>query len=119
MLEKVYQTWPLMGNNYFPNDVNINRINDFLDFDNHSLVQFYHRNLAYIITIYVFVLSYLILKNKIVHLYKPFFLLFLFLFIQIIIGIFTLLSGLKIVFASIIKYHVILVLSSIIYIFLQ
>ena len=53
-----------MGNNYFPNDVNINRINDFLDFDNHSLVQFYLRNLAYIITIYVFVLSYLILKKN-------------------------------------------------------
>ena len=111
---KVYQSWPLMGNNYFPNDVDINRINDFLDFDNHSLVQFYHRNLAYIITIYVFVLSYLILKNKIIHLYKPFFLLFLFLFIQIIIGIFTLLSGLKIVFASIHQISsVILVLSSI------
>ncbi len=61
---KVYQTWPLMGYNYFPNDVDIDKINDFFDFNNHSLVQFYHRNIAYIITIYVFILSYLILKKK-------------------------------------------------------
>ncbi len=111
---KVYQTWPLMGYNYFPNDVDINKINDFFDFNNHSLVQFYHRNVAYIITIYIFVLSYFIFKNKSVHLYKPFFLVFLFLSIQIVIGIFTLLSGLKIIFASVHQISgVILVLTSI------
>ena len=53
---KLYQTWPLMGHTYFPNDININVIN-LLDFNNHSLVQFYHRNLAYFISIYIILLS--------------------------------------------------------------
>ena len=53
---KIYQTWPLMGNSYFPNDT-ILVINNLLNFDNHSLVQFYHRNLAYFILIYVLFLT--------------------------------------------------------------
>ena len=57
---KIYQTWPMMGETYLPNDMKINTFYDFLDFDNHSLVQFYHRNTAYIISIYILFLSYLI-----------------------------------------------------------
>ena len=59
-----------MGNSYFPDDTRINNMKNFFDFDNQSLVQFYHRNLAYIITLYIFViLFYILKKNKI--LYKP------------------------------------------------
>ena len=49
---KIYQTWPMMGNTFFPNDTNLSIIN-LSDLNNHSIVQFYHRNLAYIIFIYV------------------------------------------------------------------
>ena len=45
---KIYQTWPLMGSNYIPDDFSISSKIEMLNFDNHSLVQFYHRNLAYI-----------------------------------------------------------------------
>ena len=97
---KIYQTWPLMDNNYFPSDFNINSLNNIFEFDNHSLVQFYHRNLAYFIIFYVIGLSIFILKNKISNLYKPLYILLIFLVLQIILGIYTLISGLNIFLAS-------------------
>ncbi len=97
---RLYQTWPLMNYSYFPDDVSITNFLSLFDFDNHSLVQFYHRNLAYIITIYILILCYMILKNKIKKLYKPLKLVIVFLFLQVILGIFTLISGLNIYIAS-------------------
>ncbi len=96
---KIYQTWPLMGNSYFPNDT-ILVINNLLNFDNHSLVQFYHRNLAYLIFIYVFCLTIFIYKKRISSLYFSIKILLLLLFLQIFLGIFTLVSGLNIYLAS-------------------
>ena len=52
---KIYQTWPLMNDNYFPSDTNILSYKDIVNFDNQSLVQFYHRNLAYIIFVLFFI----------------------------------------------------------------
>ena len=97
---RIYQTWPLMGFNYFPNDLIINDYKSVFNFNNHSLIQFYHRNIAYFITIYISILSYFIIKNKNKFLYKPIIILFLFLFLQIGLGIFTLLSDLNIILAS-------------------
>jgi len=97
---KIYQTWPMMGNSIFPDDVNVKDLNNFFDFGNHSLVQFYHRSLAYLITIYILALSYYIFRNTVIKLYKPISLILLFLTIQIILGIFTLVSGLNIYLAS-------------------
>ena len=97
---KIYQTWPLMGESFFPNDiVTINIVNLF-EFDNHSLVQFYHRNLAYIIVLYVLYLAIIIYKTKIVLLYKSINVLIFFLFLQALLGIFTLISNLNIFLAS-------------------
>ena len=67
---KIYQTWPLMGNNYFPDDLIIINSKSFFEFSNHSLVQFYHRNLAYFIILYVIFLSILIYKENLTKLYK-------------------------------------------------
>lgn len=96
---RIYQTWPLMGHSYFPNDVTSININNLIDFNNHSLVQFYHRNLAYLITIYILFLSLYIHKKKLRYLFKPLNVLISFLTLQIILGIFTLLSGLNIYLA--------------------
>tara|TARA_Y100000591_G_C21850020_1_gene711081 strand:+ start:848 stop:1879 length:1032 start_codon:yes stop_codon:yes gene_type:complete len=98
---KIYQTWPLMGLNYFPNDLEIQNIKNLINFNEHSLVQFYHRNLAYIITIYIAVVGFFILRDKITYLYKSFYLLLFFLIIQIVLGILTLISGLNIFLASV------------------
>lgn len=97
---KIYQTWPMMNYTYFPNDVIVKNVNSLFDFNNHSLVQFYHRNLAYLITIYIFSLCFFVYKKKYIKLYKPLIVVIFFLILQIILGIFTLLSGLNIYLAS-------------------
>tara|TARA_Y200000002_G_C22570795_1_gene616549 strand:- start:70 stop:1020 length:951 start_codon:yes stop_codon:yes gene_type:complete len=97
---KIYQTWPLMNSGYFPNDIIIKKVKDFTDLDNHSLVQFYHRNIAYFIIIYTFIVGFYIFKNQELDLMKPFYIFITILFIQVILGIITLISGLNIFLAS-------------------
>ena len=97
---KIYQTWPLMNQSYFPNDVVINSIKDYFNFNNHNLIQFYHRNIAYLITIFIFIIGFFIFKNDIKKLIKPFYFLSIILFLQIFLGVATLISGLNIYLAS-------------------
>ncbi len=111
---KIYQTWPMMGQNFLPDDIHLSSLLGLIEFDNHSLVQFYHRILAYFIVFYVFALSIYIYKNKILNLYIPLKILLFFLFLQIILGILTLISGLNIYLASMHQItSVLLVLSAI------
>lgn len=96
---KIYQTWPLMGQSLFPNDLDLEKLVNFFDFNNHSLVQLYHRNMAYIISIYIISLSIIIyLKNK--KNVSSIYLINFFLLLQIFLGIITLVSGLNIYLAS-------------------
>ena len=97
---KIYQTWPLMGNAYLPNDLIFTGLKNLIDFENHSLIQFYHRNFAYFLTIYILVLAFFVFKFSIIKLYKSIFLILLFLLLQIALGILTLTSGLNIYLAS-------------------
>ena len=97
---RVYQTWPMMNSTYFPNDVVINKAFDFFNFNNPSLVQFYHRNIGYLIVLYVSVTGLVIFKLDLRNLYKPFYYLVLFTILQILLGICTLISGLNIYLAS-------------------
>ena len=97
---KIYNSWPLMGNTYFPND------NDFKDlfrlsaFSDPSLVQFIHRNLAYLMTFYILILGLYIFLKNLKNLFYPFKLLLFLLLIQIFLGIFTLISDLNIYLSS-------------------
>ena len=97
---KIYQTWPLMNYSYFPNDVSIDNFKNLFDFDSHGLIQFYHRNIAYLITIYVFIIGYYLFKSNNYELMKPFFYLAIVIILQIFLGIMTLISGLNIYLAS-------------------
>ena len=111
----VYNTWPLMGSSYFPDD---SKFIDFLDitfFDNPSIVQFIHRNLAYIIVIVYFYLLIFVFKdsNKIFR--KPILLIGLSLFLQIFLGVLTILSGVKIIYASLHQINSILIIFSTLY----
>ena len=96
---KLYQTWPLMNYTYFPEDVYIKSITDLLNFDNHALVQFYHRNLAYLISFFILITGFVIYKKKITKLFKSYYLVFILLILQIVLGILTLISGLNIYLA--------------------
>ena len=97
---KIYQTWPLMGNDYFPNDLFLYKFINYVEFNNHSLVQFYHRNLAYLIVVYFVLLNLYIYKKKILFLYNSLKITSIILLLQIGLGIFTLISGLNIYLAS-------------------
>ena len=97
---QIYQTWPLMGNSFLPNDLIFENLNDLFELDNRSLVQFYHRLFAYVIIIYSFFLVIFIYKNKFNELYKALKIVLLFLFLQAILGVLTLISGLNIYLVS-------------------
>ena len=97
---QIYQTWPLMDYSYFPNDLIIKNTKDLFNFNNHSLVQFYHRNAAYLILFYILIFSFYIFTNKIYILYKPLLILIFFTSLQIFFGVITLTSGLNIFLAS-------------------
>ncbi len=97
---KIYQTWPLMNESYFPSDVNFYNYNEFLNFDDRSVVQFIHRNVAYLIFFVVLYIGYYIKKLNKVFLFKPYFYLLTFIFIQIFLGILALISNLHIAIAS-------------------
>tara|TARA_B100000963_G_scaffold24109_1_gene17977 strand:+ start:160 stop:1179 length:1020 start_codon:yes stop_codon:yes gene_type:complete len=110
---KVYNTWPLMGSSYFPDD---SRIIDFLNinfFDNPSMVQFIHRNLAYLIIAVYFYIFIFIIRNK--QLLKPMLLIGVALLLQVALGIVTILSGVKIVYASLHQINSILIILSTLY----
>ena len=62
---KVYNTWPLMGMSYFPDDSQFIEFLNIKVFDNPSIVQFIHRNLAYLIVIFIFIFCFFLLKNGI------------------------------------------------------
>ena len=96
----IYQTWPLMGNSFFPNDFHLNSFKDLFDFHNHSLIQFYHRNLAYFIFFYGILLTIFVYREKKSKLYKALKIFLTILSIQVILGVVTLVSDLNIFLAS-------------------
>ena len=112
---KIYNSWPLMGNTYFPNDnefLNLFKISVFSD---PSLVQFIHRNLAYLIFIVYLILFYIVYKKKINFLFKSINILGLMIFFQIFLGILTVLNNANIVIASLHQISSIMLVSSSIY----
>ncbi len=96
----IYQTWPLMNESFFPNDVLIKKMSDLLDFNNQSLVQFFHRIIAYIIFFLIIFIGYKIAEQKRRVLFKPYLYVLLFVILQIFLGIFTLTSNLNMYIAS-------------------
>ncbi len=97
---KIYNSWPLMGNNYFPDDSSFNEFFSLNVFDNPSIVQFLHRNLAYLIFLVYLIIFFKVYINKIVNMYFITNLIGFLLIIQIILGVFTLLYGAQIFLAS-------------------
>ena len=112
---KVYQTWPLMNNYFFPDDLSFRDIVFPKIFNEPSFVQFIHRKLAYIILLFVLVISFLTFYKKNKDMYNSVYFLLAMIFVQIILGIFTLLSGAYILIASLHQISTILLLISSIY----
>jgi cytochrome c oxidase assembly protein subunit 15 len=112
---KIYNSWPFMGDTYFPNDNNIENLFKLSAFSDPSLVQFIHRNLAYLIGFYFIFILYKVYKNKIFSLYRSINLLGIFIILQIILGVITIISGAQIYIASMHQISSILLVSSSVY----
>ena len=97
---QIYQTWPLMNQAYFPDDIDFNKFSHLLNFNDQSLIQFYHRNIAYLIIIYVIFLGIYIFKKKMNYLFNYYYIVLFFIILQIFLGILTLVSNLNIYLAS-------------------
>ena len=97
---KIYNSWPLMGSSYFPDDNSIMNLLNISAFNEPSLVQFMHRNLAYLIFFFYLLILIKIYKNKLSAFFKLINVVGLLLLLQIILGILTLLSDAHIIIAS-------------------
>tara|TARA_B110000967_G_C18379515_1_gene314503 strand:- start:28 stop:537 length:510 start_codon:yes stop_codon:yes gene_type:complete len=106
----IYNSWPDMNGNFFPNDV---VMIDYLSsklFYNPSIIQFFHRLTAYILLFLIIFLNYLFIKKGL-NFTNIFFFDFAIL-LQVFLGIITLVSGAEIKYASLHQLGSIFVLSS-------
>ena len=98
---QIYQSWPLMNHGYFPDDSSPKDLFSMKAFDTPSIVQFVHRNVAYFIILLFSFIAIIIFRNKdFIYLRSAVLLVFIFLFLQTLLGILTVLSGAQIVLAS-------------------
>jgi len=110
---QIYQTWPLMNQNYFPDDSAVSDLFSLTSFNTPSLVQFLHRNIAYLIFIFFIGFIFLIFRNdEYNYLRKTVFIICLSLFFQIFLGILTILSGAQILLASLHQIGSIILIST-------
>ena len=114
---KIYNSWPLMGNTYFPNDNNIENLFKLSALSDPSLVQFIHRNLAYGIGLFYIVIFFKVYKSKITKLYKSVNILGFLIILQIILGVYTILLGAHIYIAAAHQVSSIFLVTSSIYFF--
>ena len=94
----LYQTWPLMNERFIADDVIIKNVLSSESLSNPSYVQLVHRLLAYFIIFYTAIVYFFYFKK--VNITKPFKLIFVAIFLQVFLGILTLISGLNMYLAS-------------------
>ncbi len=114
---KIYNSWPFMGSSYFPDDNQLTSLFKLSAFSDPSLVQFIHRNLAYVIGVFYIFIFHKIYRCKIYDLYKSVNILGSFILLQIILGILTIIYGAQIFIASMHQISSIFLVSSCIYFF--
>ena len=98
---QIYNTWPLMNNAYFPDDSTFKDLFSIQAFETPSIIQFIHRNIAYFTILLFTFIALIIYKNEdFIYLRSSTLLIFIFLLLQIILGILTVRSGTQIILAS-------------------
>ncbi len=112
---KIYNTWPLMGSNYFPDGNLIINLFSFSSLNDPSIVQFIHRNLAYLIMIFYLFILFKIYRDKIPDYFKILNIIGFLLILQILLGILTLLSGAQMFISSMHQISSIFLISSSVY----
>ena len=112
---KIYNNWPLMGQNYYPDDSYFLDLFKLNAFDNPSIVQFIHRNMAYVILIFYLFVVFKFSKIKVKYINNIIYIIGIILLLQIFLGILTLLSGANIFYSSLHQINTIFLFSSSIY----
>jgi len=98
---QIYNSWPLMNEYFFPDDSSLNDFFSFSFLESPSIVQFVHRNIAYLIFTILIIILLMVFLNKNLKFYREIVIYnFVVLIIQITLGILTLLSGAQIILAS-------------------
>ncbi len=111
----LYNSWPDMNGRFLPDDITNTDLYKAESLGNPSVVQFYHRLVAYLLLFLLAILNYIFIKKKIVS--SSIIYLNLAVLFQIILGILTLITGVKIYYASLHQLGSVFVLTSFIYIY--
>ena len=111
----IYNTWPDMNGKFIPTDINKIDLIKLSSSDNASVIQFYHRIVAYLIIVMLIILNFIYRIKKISM--NNINILNLAIFIQVILGIITLLTGVEIKYASVHQLGSIFVLLSFLFIY--
>ena len=111
----IYNTWPDMNGKFIPTDIDKNDLIKISSTDNATVIQFYHRMIAYLLIIFLIILNYLFYLKRIPN--HSINILNVAITIQIILGIITLITGVKIEYASIHQLGSVFVLLSFLFIY--
>jgi len=106
----IYNSWPDMNGNFFPNDVSYLDLLNTQLFSNVSIIQFLHRFIAYLLLFFILILNYFFIKNK--FNIKNVILFDVAILLQVFLGIVTLISGVEIKYASLHQLGSIFVLTT-------
>jgi cytochrome c oxidase assembly protein subunit 15 len=111
----IYNTWPDMNGKFIPTDINKIDLLKISSSSNPTVIQFYHRLVAYLIIFLLIVLNYIYYYKKISM--NNINILNIAIFIQVLLGIITLMTGVEIKYASVHQLGSIFVLLSFLFIY--
>ena len=111
----IYNTWPDMNGKFIPTDINKIDLLKISSSSNPTVIQFYHRLVAYLIIFLLIVLNYIYYYKKIPM--NNINILNIAIFIQVLLGIITLITGVEIEYASVHQLGSIFVLLSFLFIY--
>ena len=111
----IYNTWPDMNGSFLPDD---STLKDYLSstvISNPSIIQFFHRIMAYLLIFFIVILNIYFVKSDLE--FKSILLFDIAILFQILLGIITLLSSVEIRYASLHQLGSIFVLGSFLFIY--
>ena len=106
----LYNSWPDMNGNVFPDDIDKNDLYNSQILSNPSVIQFYHRLTAYVLLVLLLILNIIFYKRQIEL--RSIMILNIAILFQIVLGIITLVTGVKIFYASLHQLGSVIVLIS-------
>ena len=111
----LYNSWPDMNGKFIPSDIEQKDLYNLEVLNNPSVIQFYHRMSAYVLILFLIVLNLFFYKKKLEQ--RSILVFNIAILFQIILGIITLITGVKIYYASLHQLGSVFVLTSFLFIY--